>query len=235
MAQPLPKLKPRTTMHTIWGQVVPAILAVTVFSIIGLAYFGIIDLPHISFDDNNDGVYDVPIYATVGEQYSYDFSKELIPLLPPESHSDPEIYSFYLDSGVGFPPMGLTLGIDGVLSGIPTGKSSTFRVCVKDAGGRSACRTYNLYVNPKDDSQPDDDTDNDGYTCPTTSCGTGSCCGATGETEYGDFGEEITPAVSGVLVRDFCECPSDTVDSGFIDRTAPGGPWKLCHCKNTGV
>src|ERR1035437_4301245 len=77
-----------------------------------------------------------------------DFAPILIPLLPSESTGGP--YSFYLGSGVGFPPMGLKLDMNGVLKGTPTGTGdSKFQVCVKDVGGRSACRTYVMSVGPK--------------------------------------------------------------------------------------
>jgi hypothetical protein len=82
-----------------------------------------------------------------GVLLKYDFAPELIPLLESGSSAP---YSFYLGSGVGFPPMGLTLGIDGVLSGTPTGTgASKFQVCVKDVGGRSTCKTYSMSVAPK--------------------------------------------------------------------------------------
>ncbi len=86
--------------------------------------------------------------ATVGKPFKYDFAPELIPLLETGSSAP---YSFHLGSGVGFPPMGLNLDpFSGVLSGIPKGVNvNTFEVCVKDVGGRSACRTYTMPVTSK--------------------------------------------------------------------------------------
>lgn len=82
-----------------------------------------------------------------GVLLKYDFAPELIPLLETGSSAP---YSFYLGSGVGFPPMGLKLDINGVLEGTPTGTgTSEFQVCVKDVGGRSVCKTYSMTVAPK--------------------------------------------------------------------------------------
>jgi hypothetical protein len=94
-------------------------------------------------------VFEIQQKAIVGVPVAYDFSHELIPLLGPGGCTDPSICSFYLGSGVGFYPMGLTLGIDGVLSGTPKAAgTSRFEICVKDVGGRSACKTYSMNVKP---------------------------------------------------------------------------------------
>ena len=56
-------------------------------------------------------------------------------------------YSFYLGSGVGFQPFGLSLSLNGVLSGTPAAAGSkTFQVCVKDIGGDFACQTVSLNI-----------------------------------------------------------------------------------------
>lgn len=36
--------------------------------------------------------------------------------------------------------------------------------------------------------------------------------------------------VSGVIVYDACDCPSDTTYSGTTDVVTPGGPYKICTC-----
>ncbi|MFH0831708.1 MAG: hypothetical protein V1886_02470 [archaeon] len=113
--------------------------------------------------DSNSNVWTFPEKFIIGVNYSYDFAPGLILLLNPNStavssssnplSSNPDgiagsaIYTFYLGSGAGFPPMGLILGIDGVLRGTPTGKGGKFEVCIKDAGGKSACRTYLINTN----------------------------------------------------------------------------------------
>ena len=213
-----PKLKVKWWQH----QWIPLTILLAVMATIGLDMAGFITLPHFGNSDSN--VFEFSDDAIIGEPWSYDFANQLIPLLPQDSLGGP--YSFYLGSGVGFPPMGLILGIDGVLRGTPTGKGGKFQVCVKDVSGKAVCRTYLL--NTK--SASDDSDDNPpGYTCPTTSCDTGSCCGSAGSTSNG-----ITPTTAGVLVRDFCDCPSDTYYSGVTDTTAAGGPWKICNCKGAG-
>ena len=89
----------------------------------------------------------------VNVAYTHSFTADLIPLLGPESN--PRIYTFSLGSGVGFPPTGLVLGVDGVLKGAPKiAGTSRFQVCIKNAGGTSACRTYSLTVTPKTTPTP---------------------------------------------------------------------------------
>ena len=56
-------------------------------------------------------------------------------------------YSFYLGSGTGFPPVGLSLNLNGILSGVPTAAGyREFEVCAKDIGGDYACENYSLTV-----------------------------------------------------------------------------------------
>lgn len=56
-------------------------------------------------------------------------------------------YTFYLGSGVGFPPFGLILNQNGILSGIPTAAGKrTFEVCAKDIGGDFDCDDFTLTV-----------------------------------------------------------------------------------------
>ena len=86
----------------------------------------------------------VPTTVTKGQYFEEDLSDELVALLGPDSSGGP--YSFNLDTMGGFPPMGLILGPDGVLSGTPTGKDSKFRACVKDVGGNTFCKVINVDV-----------------------------------------------------------------------------------------
>jgi len=127
--------------------------------------------------DSNSVVYTFPEKFIIGVNYSYDFAPELILLLDSNktivsSSSNPSgttttdsaIYTFYLGSGVGFPPMGLILDINGVLNGIPTGKGGKFEVCVKDVGGKSACRTYIINTNyAEDDSNTNGGSNTNGF------------------------------------------------------------------------
>ena len=171
-----------------------------------LAGKGYITLPKINFLSD---VYEITPDATVGVPCSYEFS-ELISFLDTRNNGNTDIYTFYLGSGVGFPPMGLILGIDGVLKGTPTAEGlSKFQVCVKDVGGNSTCRTYSLRVNPANTSN--------NTTCPTTS---NPPCGSS----------ENGIAVMGVIVPASCSCPSDT-DFAQMDNITAGGPYKICTCK----
>lgn len=211
----IPKLKPHKKIF--WTQVLPTILVIIIFGTIILAYTGVITLPRFG-----QSVVTLPS-ARVGVPYSYDFFNELAPLLGPQG--DPQIYSFYLGSGVGFPPMGLVLDINGVLSGTPTAKGrSKFQVCVKDAGGRSACTTYILDVLPKEEDNQTDDHDT--YTCPVTSCDTGTCC-----CDIVDYDPSIGTdvAVYAITVFSYCPCPNDTTYA-LTDNVTPGGPYSICTC-----
>jgi hypothetical protein len=146
-AQPI---QPRPNPHK--GLWLPLGLFIGLFTIAVLNQTGYITLPHITLPNlGNLNGEEIPTEATIGAHYNYDFSPDLIPLLDPNYLGDRSGYTFYLGSGTGFPPMGLILGPDGILSGTPTGKGGNFEVCVKDVGGRSVCRKYHLNVNPASD------------------------------------------------------------------------------------
>lgn len=58
-------------------------------------------------------------------------------------------YHFQLESGVGFPPLGLILDVNGKLSGTPKiDGNSTFSVCVVDTAGESVCAGTLMRVAP---------------------------------------------------------------------------------------
>jgi hypothetical protein len=59
-----------------------------------------------------------------------------------------------------------------------------------------------------------------GYTCPATSAQTSTPC----HSAKGGVG------VSGVIVPDKCNCPSDT-KYAQMDNITAGGPYKICTCK----
>ena len=79
--------------------------------------------------------------ANVGVPYSFSFATPTNP-----TGGNPP-YSFVLGSGVGFPPFGLTLNVNGTLSGTPTAAGTqTFEVCVKDLSGNQASQMTSLTV-----------------------------------------------------------------------------------------
>jgi hypothetical protein len=187
--------------------VIPGAIAVVVFGLIIANMTGIITLPHVG----DSCVYEITPPATIGHYRSIDFRDQLIPLLGPQEGIDPAIYTFYLGSNVGFPPMGLILGTDGILKGTPTGKGGTFQVCVRDEGGRSACRRYHLDVNEAEETTP----------------ATPALCPAELNPPCSLDG---TPPVRGGKVPESCRCPGGTRDSGFIDRNNPATPFRICVC-----
>ena len=95
--------------------------------------------------------------AHVGEPYSYSFCKpdcltendlcgtETNPSINPLGGSGP--YHFQLESGSGFPPIGLVLYPNGLLKGTPgmTGEK-TFTICAVDLGGHQCCVQVSLNV-----------------------------------------------------------------------------------------
>ena len=64
-------------------------------------------------------------------------------------------YHFTLESGVGFPPFGIMLNLNGLLAGTPTTEgTSTFGVCAVDQVGTQTCRTTSLEVVGEDPNIP---------------------------------------------------------------------------------
>jgi len=77
----------------------------------------------------------------VGEYKSFTFSAT--GGLPP--------YHYQLESGSGFPPMGMVLSPDGVLSGTPKAEGSrTFGVTVVDTAGKTNWLDFTMTVDPKE-------------------------------------------------------------------------------------
>lgn len=104
----------------------------------------IIDLRGIFFPSSQQsGVYNIEKEAIIGVPYTYDFS-----WMKPAECFEP--CHFETTAMEGFVPLGLQLWPDGILKGTPTGKSSSFEVCVIDAAGtKSACRKFNQDVSLK--------------------------------------------------------------------------------------
>ena len=95
--------------------------------------------------------------ARVGDPYAYSFCKpdrtdendlcgsSVNPCENPTGGNEP--YHFQLDSGSGFPPLGLTLYSNGLLMGTPTAVGEkTFTVCAVDQGGHQRCIQTSLNV-----------------------------------------------------------------------------------------
>ena len=82
------------------------------------------------------GYYD-GLQGRVGSYFSANFGGQ--GGLPP--------YYYKLETGVGFPPMGLILDVNGRLSGTPSAAgTSNFGVCVIDTAGKSECATFRMVV-----------------------------------------------------------------------------------------
>ena len=85
--------------------------------------------------------------AEVGAFYQYNF-------LPFASGGNPP-YHFQLDTFGGFPPIGLILSPDGILSGTPSiARTTTFRVCAVDLSGNNECPQVTITVEPEDTAPP---------------------------------------------------------------------------------
>ncbi len=75
--------------------------------------------------------------ATAGEYFETEF--DAMGGLAP--------YYFKLDTASGFPPIGLIISPNGLLSGTPKVSGTyTFKVCVVDTAGKSDCRSNTMYV-----------------------------------------------------------------------------------------
>ena len=92
-------------------------------------------------------VYNIQKEATIGVPYEYDFS-----WMKPLECFEP--CYFQTTAMEGFVPLGLQLWPDGILKGTPTGKSSSFEVCVIDGvGNKSVCKKFNQDVYPDANSR----------------------------------------------------------------------------------
>lgn len=120
----------------------------------------------------------------VGEFFSHNFYRDVDCGLAP--------YYFTLGTLGGFPPFGLILAPNGVLSGIPetVQNSVKFTVCAVDLGGNQSCREQELRVNEQDDDDENPNPDpnpnpNPGnYFYANWTCGTSSsCAGIMGGTQ----------------------------------------------------
>lgn len=95
--------------------------------------------------------------STVGDRFTYSFCQPTLNSssdLCTASAANPTYglppYSFYLQSGVGFLPYGLTLNLNGLLEGTPTAKGSrTVGICAKDTGGVSVCHQIVINIQAK--------------------------------------------------------------------------------------
>lgn len=64
-------------------------------------------------------------------------------------------YHFQLETGTGFPPIGIILDVNGRLSGTPkTAGTSRFGVCVVDTAGTSICKITTMPISPAPQAPP---------------------------------------------------------------------------------
>ena len=120
--------------------------------------------------------------GTVGDNFSFYFSAS--GGLPP--------YYYKLESGTGFPPMGIILDANGKLSGTPSASGiSYFSVCAVDtAGVSSKCENITFDVQPAAVVEPVVQEVQPSINITSVSCGSNSAT-VTG-TASGDVGAEIT-------------------------------------------
>lgn len=194
-------------------KLVPIVFVVAViFITLALDYTGYIDLENMFGPP-----LDLTTHLFKNTPYEIDFAPKLIPMLDPNWNGIRNGYTFYLQSGKGFPPMGMILGIDGIVRGKPTAIGrSTFVVCVKDVGGNSKCVNAIFIVEENNENYvlP-------GSRCPATSSETSTPCGSN---------QTRGASVSGVYVSSDCPCPSDTYDYGS-DVEIDGVYYKTCVCR----
>ena len=96
----------------------------------------------------------------VGTYYEYSFCSPapggkndlcggINPTANPSGGKGP--YTFYLGSGAGFQPFGLSLSLNGILSGTPTAAGiRSFQICAKDIGGDFACQPVSVNIKPSE-------------------------------------------------------------------------------------
>ena len=115
--------------------------------------------------------------GTVSKEYSYSFCKPdlkkindlcggIIKTTNPTGGQPP--YHFELDSGSGFPPLGIILNTNGLLSGKAAKKGEyKFRVCVVDQAASKKCRDNILTIKEEGETTDTSPTQQD-TTTPTT-------------------------------------------------------------------
>lgn len=87
------------------------------------------------------------LFGKVGNSFTHSFAEEMKP-----TGGNPP-YTFFLGSGIGFPPLGLALYTTGELSGTPSAESkSKFQICVKDIGGDYDCQITTMTVGPAENA-----------------------------------------------------------------------------------
>jgi hypothetical protein len=158
--------------------------------------------------------------AQVGKRFSYSFCRpdrartsdlcgsSAAPATNPSGGRPP--YHFELDSGVGFPPFGINLNLNGLLEGTPdVAGESTFRACAVDLAGNNACKTFTMTVNPAEEAQPQQEAPKEEAPSPpppppepetSVSIGSNSCryVGSAGSDAYSDY-HDYEATVSGTL------------------------------------
>jgi hypothetical protein len=128
-----------------------------------------------------------PPDGAVGGAYSYSFCQpqtngsmcgSLNGSTDPSGGQPP--YHFSLDSGTGFPPAGLTLAQNGVLSGTPSAVGiRKFGVCAIDQAGSQKCGTVTMTVNPAQQVAP-----------PKAACGLDAYANTTWSGTFHSIGED---------------------------------------------
>lgn len=133
---------------------IPRITSTAAVALVGLVLAGC-DVGSLS-EPTSPLVFGAPVSlgANAGEAFSFSFCRPELSgngalcdsgATNPTGGNPP--YHFQLGSGVGFPPAGLTLGLNGILSGTPSrAGASTFSVCAVDESGESVCRTVGMTI-----------------------------------------------------------------------------------------
>ncbi len=162
-----------------------------------------------------------PTDGTVGVPYSYSFCKPDLKSTSDQCGGIKETtnptgghppYSFTLGSGTGFPPFGISLNMNGVLSGTPTAEGTrTFSVCAKDLDGNQECQTTTLTINPAPTSPAPTGCTED------ADCNTGYCesgvCKARPQPQCTDSQCESNLCKNGKCVK--CEVDEDCHDNNI--------------------
>ncbi|MDO8467892.1 MAG: hypothetical protein Q7S56_03020 [Nanoarchaeota archaeon] len=156
MVNPKTQIVPVPWAHTKLRIAIVVILGAFITLLVVFYIIGSFNIRNSNARQSN--VREFPEKWIVGELYIYNFSSGLSSLLYPNGIPEDALYNFYL--GSGSLPAGLILGLDGVLKGTPTGKGSTFEICIKDVDENSACETYLINTNYAEADIPDESVDN---------------------------------------------------------------------------
>jgi len=161
----------------------------------------------------------------------------------PKGGSPP--YSFTPGAMKSFPPVGIWLGMNGLLSGTPKAPGTySFEVCAKDDAGEQICKQASLTILPNSPPPPPppppDKECTKGIQCATAFCKDGKCATCQADYECPNWGKCLFGACwHDAQCKQASDCSTGKCDKGKCvdctkDSDCPGGycdNYKVCKAR----